>query len=131
MAPCGVKRVWSTQWAFLAELQNGEFVAWGNEGSGGNIAAAGVKASLEKVGVKHVWSTGRAFLAELQDGKFVAWGEAWGDKDYGGDIAAVKPSLEKAGVRRVWSTGYAFLAELQNGECVAWGTAPEEVTLAG
>jgi hypothetical protein len=85
---------WEQDYAFLAELLDGSFRAWGRRDSGVDISS--VKSDLAK-GVKQVWSTRYAFLAELLDGSF----RAWGQKDWGGDISLVtsrrwSPTLPRA-----------------------------------
>ena len=106
-------RVWSTAAAFLAQLKNGEVVAWGDGYS--SWAISDVKGQLEQ-GIEQVWSTSNAFLAQLKNGEVVAWG-AW---KYGADISGVKGQLEQ-GIVQIRSTDSAFLAQLKNGEVVAWG----------
>eukprot|EP00438_Fugacium_kawagutii_P014600 Skav236042 [mRNA] locus=scaffold2302:2111:4019:+ [translate_table: standard] len=111
--------VWSTSRAFLAQLEDGEWVA-------GGYGASDVKTSLQK-GVKGVWSTSYAFLAQLEDGEWVTWGDRFpSHANIRANIPCdVRTSLQK-GVKGVWSTSYAFLAQLEDGEWVAWGDGDSE-----
>ena len=42
--------IWRTKFAFLAQLRNGNFIAWGDKNAGADISF--VKTDLESVGVE-------------------------------------------------------------------------------
>ncbi|CAK9091425.1 unnamed protein product [Durusdinium trenchii] len=113
----GVRRVWSTGFAFLAQLKTGEILCWGDKDRGG-APVRGTKEALAAHGVARAWSTGFAFLAELTNGSVVAWGLGPDGAKIPGDLHS---SLEREGIREAFGTNYAFLVVLKSGRCVAWG----------
>eukprot|EP00913_Durusdinium_trenchii_P007231 g6798.t1 len=109
--------IWRTKFAFLAQLRNGNFIAWGDKNAGADISF--VKTDLESVGVEAIWSNSKTFLVKLCSGHF----EAWGSKDSWSTFIPeeTRSSLDTIGVQSLGNTEVAFLAKLMDGNFVAWG----------
>ena len=102
-------KIFSTDGAFCAILDNGIVHTWGNQNWGGkkpNIPQ-GRK-------VNSVFSTRGAFCAVLDDGTVCTWG----DQSWGGQEANM-PQGRK--VKSVFSTDVAFCAVLEDGTVHTWG----------
>ncbi len=95
--------------AFVAVLDNGQCVAWGNPDWTGTTPVI-----PEGRSIRSACSNPYAFVAVLDNGQCVAWGTP-----HWGGTAPVIPADRS--IRSVHSNGNAFVAVLDNGQCVAWG----------
>ena len=102
-------KIFSTNVAFCAVLDNGTVHTWGDQLYGGQQANI-----PEGRKVKSVFSTNYAFCAILDDGTV----HTWGNQRHGGQQANI-PQGRK--VKSVFSTWSAFCAVLDNGTVHTWG----------
>ena len=121
----GVQQVQTTPYAFVAMVDNGFAVTWGDLNKCCGIDSSQLQEQLVAVKAlsiarcmsrrsKRLWLLLPPSRATA-DGSVVTWG----DPDCGGNSSKVQDEL--VGVQQVQATPYAFVAMVDNGFAVTWG----------
>jgi len=98
-------QAYSNEGVFVALLENGEVVTWGDVTKGGD--SSHIRKQLNKAKIKHIYTTERAFAAVIEGGGVITWGHP----DFGGDSSKLKKRLNSSvPVRQIFSTRGAFAA---------------------
>ena len=114
----GIYKIHSTSSAFVAILENGDLVTWGDVHHGGLIPAT-QEAQLQ-VGVEYIVSNYGAFVAKLSKRNGVV---AWGDSDCGGTMSIeMQQEIKTKGVDHIYATKAAFAVTLLDGSAKTWGS---------